>query len=158
MRRQPIEIQHPKRLAQRPGLGQRPIIIQHSRRLTQRPGRGQRPMIIRRSLEIGLELAGQWKSTPVEHARTSMRPQHPQHPRFWTNQNSERRFDLDHPEFRGVYEPAQPSIQQDSALRSRRDSFSESGLSSPAFQRSHRDSFSGSPVGHLSRNKPLADP
>ena len=59
MRRQPKEIRHPKRLAQRPGLGQRPIIIQHSRKLTQRPGRRQRPMIIRRSLEIGLEPAGQ---------------------------------------------------------------------------------------------------
>ena len=59
VRQQPIEIQHPKRLAQRPGLGQWPIIIQHSRRLTQRPGWGQRPMIIRRSLEIGLESAGQ---------------------------------------------------------------------------------------------------
>ena len=59
MRRQPIEIRHPKRLAQRPGLGQRPIIIQSFRRLAQRPGRGQRPMIIRRSLEIGLESACQ---------------------------------------------------------------------------------------------------
>ena len=59
VRRQPIEIRHPKRLAQRPGLGQRPIIIQHSKRLTQRPSRGQRPMIIRRSLDIGLESAGQ---------------------------------------------------------------------------------------------------
>ena len=59
VRQQPIEIRHSKRLAQRPGLGQRPIIIQHSRRLAQRPGLGQRPMIIRRSLEIGLESAGQ---------------------------------------------------------------------------------------------------
>ena len=50
------------------------------------------------------------------------------------------------------------SIQQDSALRSRRDSFSGSGLSSPALQRSHRDSFSGSPVGHLSGNISLTDP
>ena len=98
------------------------------------------------------------KSTPVEHPRTFLRPQHPQHPWFWTNQNSERRFDPDHPEFQGVYKPAQPSIQQDSALRSRRDSFSGSGLSSPALQWSHRDSFSGSPVGHLSGNKSFTDP
>ena len=98
------------------------------------------------------------KSTPVEHPRTFLHPQYPQHPRFWTNQNSERRFDPDHPEFRCVYKPAQPSIQQDSALRSRRDSFSRSGLSSPALQRSHRDSFSGSPVGHLSGNISLTDP
>ena len=80
----------------------------------------------------------------MEHTRTFLRPQHPQHPRFWTNQNSERRFDPDHPEFRGVHKPVQPSIQQDSAHRFRRDSFSGSGLSSPALQQSHRDSFSGS--------------
>ena len=43
------------------------------------------------------------------------------------------------------------SIQQDSTIRSRRDSFSGSGLSSPALQRSHRDSFSGLPAG-LTRN------
>ena len=103
-------------------------------------------------------ISGSMKSTRVEHPRTFLRPQHPQHPRFWTNQNSERRFDLDHPEFQGVHKPAQPSIQQDSALRSRRDSFSGSVLSSPALQRSHRDSFSGSPVGHLSGNISLTDP
>ena len=101
---------------------------------------------------------GSRRSTLVEHPRTFLRPQHPQHPRFWTNQNSERRFDPDHPEFRGVYKPVQPSIQQDYTNRSRRDSFSGSGLSSPALQRSHRDSFSGSPVGHLSGKKSLTDP
>ena len=52
-------------------------------------------------------------STPVEHPRTFLRPQHPQHPRLSANQNSGRRFDPDHPEFRGVYKLAQPSIQQD---------------------------------------------
>ena len=57
--------------------------------------------------------SGSSKSTQVEHPRTFLRPQHPQHPRFWTNQNSERQFDQDHPEFRGVYKPAQLSIQQD---------------------------------------------
>ena len=103
-------------------------------------------------------ISGSMKSTLVEHPRTFLRPQHPQHPQFWTNQNSERRFDPDHPEFRGVYKRSQPSIQQDSALRSYRDSFSGSGLSSPALQRSHRDSFSGSPVGHLNGNKSLTDP
>ena len=69
------------------------------------------------------------KSTLVEHPRTFLRPQHP---RFWTNQNSERRFDPDHPEFRGVYKPVQPSIKQDYTNRSHRDSFSGSDLSSPA--------------------------
>ena len=73
-------------------------------------------------------------------------------------QNSGRRFDLDHSESGCLFKPARSSIQQDSALRSCRDSFSGSGLSSPALQRSHRDSFSGSPVGHLSRNVSLTDP
>ena len=45
-----------------------------------------------------------------------------------------------------LYKPASSSIQQDSAFRSRRGSFSGSGLSSPALQRSHRDSFSRSPA------------
>ena len=99
--------------------------------------------------------SGSSRSTPVEHPRTFLRPQHP---RFWTNQNSERRFDPDHPEFRGVYKPAQPSIQQNSAHRLHRDSFSGSGLSSPALQRSHRDSFSGSPPGQLNIETSLTDP
>ena len=97
------------------------------------------------------------RSTAVEHPLTFLRPQHSQSPRFWTNQNSERRFDPDHPEFLGVYKPAQPSIQQDYTKRSRRDSFSGSGLSSPALQRSHRDSFSGSLVGHLNKKLSLTD-
>ena len=96
--------------------------------------------------------------TPVEHPLTFLRPQHPQHPRLTANQNSGRRFDLDHSESGRLFKPAISSIQQDSALRSRRDSFSESGLSSPDIQRSHRDSFSGSPIGHLSRNISLTEP
>ena len=91
------------------------------------------------------------------HSASRPSTQHPQHPRFWTNQNSERRFDPHHPEFRGVYKPVQPNIQQDYTNRSRRDSFSGSGLSSPALQRSHRDSFSGSPAGTLSGKKSLTD-
>ena len=85
-------------------------------------------------------LTGNWpgisrsvRSTPVEHPLTFLRPQHSQSPRFWTNQNAGRRFDPDHPEFRGVYKPAQPSIQQDYHSSIRRDSFSGSGLSSPAY-------------------------
>ena len=93
----------------------------------------------------------------MKHPLTFLRPQHSQFPRIWTNQNSERRFDLDHPEFRDVYKPAQPSIQQDSANRLRRDSFFGSGLSSPALQRSHRDSFSESPSGQLNKEISLTD-
>ena len=96
--------------------------------------------------------------TPVEHPLTFLHPQHPQHPRLTANQNSECRFDPDHPESGRLFKLARSSIQQDSALRSRRNSFSGSGLSSPALQRSHRDSFSGSPVGHLSGNISLTDP
>ena len=94
--------------------------------------------------------------TPVKHPLTFLRPQHPQHPRLAANHNSERRFDPDHPESGHLFKPAGSSIQQDSALRSRRDFFSGSGLSSPALQRSYRDSFSGSPSG-LTRNISLTD-
>ena len=97
------------------------------------------------------------RSTPVEHPLTFLCPQHSQSPRIWTNHNSERRFDPDYPEFRGVYKPAQPSIQQDSAHRLRRDSFSGSGLSSPALQLTPQNSFSGSSSGPLNKNC-LTDP
>ena len=50
-------------------------------------------------------------SAPVEHLLTFLRPQHSQSPRFSANENTERRFDPDHPEIRGVYKPAQHSIQ-----------------------------------------------
>ena len=103
-------------------------------------------------------ISGSAKSTPVEHPLTFLLPQHPQHPRIWTNHNSGHRSDPDHSEFRGVYKLVQPSIQQDYTNRSRRDSFSGSGLSSPALQLSHRDSFSGSPPGQLYRKSSLTDP
>ena len=97
------------------------------------------------------------RSTAVEHPSTFLHPQHSQSPRFRTNRNAGHRFDTDHPEFWGVYKPAQPSIQQDSTNRLRRDSFSGSGLSSPALQRSHRDSFSESPSGQLNKEISLTD-
>ena len=93
----------------------------------------------------------------MKHPLTYLRPQHSQHPRLTANHNTGRRFDPDHSDSGRLYKPARFSIQQDSALRSRRDSFSGSGLSSPALQRSHRDSFSGSPFG-LTRNISLTDP
>ena len=98
------------------------------------------------------------RSTPEEHPLTFLRSLHSQSPRIWTNHNSECRSDPDHSEFRGVYKPVQPSIQQDYTNRSRRDSFSGSGLFSPAPQRSHRDSFSGSPSGQPNKNVSLTDP
>ena len=95
---------------------------------------------------------------PVKHPLTFLRPQHPQHPRLRTNQNSERRSDPDHSESRREYKSVQPSIQQDYTTRSRRDTFSGSGLSSPALQRSHRGSFSGWPSGQPNKNVSLTDP
>ena len=74
---------------------------------------------------------------PVKHPLTSQRPQHPQPPSPAANHNSRRSHLQDHPESGWVYKPASSSIQQDSTTRSRRDSFSGSGLSSPALQRSH---------------------
>ena len=97
---------------------------------------GQRPGTSRSSM-----------SAPVEHPLTFLRPQHSQSPRFSANENAERRFDPDHPEIRGVYKLAQHSIQQDYHTSIHRDSFSGSGLSSPALQRSHRDSSLNRPLG-----------
>ena len=94
----------------------------------------------------------------MKHPLTSQRPQHPQPPSSAANHNSSHNYLQDHSESRWVYKPAQPSIQQDSTTRSRRDSFSGSGLSSPALQRSHRDSFSGSPSGQLTKKVSLTDP
>ena len=56
----------------------------------------------------------------------------------------------------GVYKPAQHSIRQDTLTSIHRDSFSGSGLFSPALQRPHRDSFSESPSGQLNE-KSLTD-
>ena len=56
---QPMKIQHPARLAQRPSLGHQPIEIQLSRDPARRPGRGGRPMRIHRFQEISLEPTGQ---------------------------------------------------------------------------------------------------
>ena len=53
------------------------------------------------------------RSALKKHPQTFQPSQHPQHPRSTTNENSERRSRLDHPEIRGVYKPAQHSIRQD---------------------------------------------
>ena len=90
---------------------------------------------------------GSAMSALVKHPLTFQHSQHPQHPRLTANHNSECRFDPDHPESGRLYKLARSSIKQDSALRSRQNSFSGSGLSSPALQRSHQDSFSGLPSG-----------
>ena len=96
------------------------------------------------------------RSTTVEHPQTFLRPQHSQFPSLRTNRNSERRSCLDHPEIQGVYKPTQHSIRQHTLTSIYRDSFSGSGLSSPALQRPHRDSFSESPSGQLNK-KSLTD-
>ena len=91
-----------------------------------------------------------------KHPQTFQPSQHPQHPWSTTNENSERRPRLDHPEIRGVYKPAQHSIRQDTLTSIHRGSFSGSDPSSPALQRLHRDSFSESPSGQLNE-KSLTD-
>ena len=90
----------------------------------------------------------------VKHPQTFQYPQHPQHPRSAANQNAERRSRLDHPEIRGVYKPAQHSIRQDTQANRHRDTFSGSGLSSPALQQPTHKSFSGSPAGPLHLTDP----
>ena len=94
----------------------------------------------------------------VKHPLTFLRPQHPQHPRLTANHKSGRQFDPERSERGRLFKPARSIIQQDSVTRSRRDSFSGSGLSSPALQRSHRDSFSGSPAVPLNESISLTDP
>ena len=89
------------------------------------------------------------RSTLKKHPQTFQPSQHPQHPRSTTNENSERRSRLDHPEIRGVYKPAQHSISQDTLTSIHRVSFSGSDLSSPALQQLHRGSFSESLSGQL---------
>ena len=153
------------RVGERRGrLGQQPIIILLPRRLEGRDSVSQQPIRIRHLREAGRETqpgsttnhnsppreagnqpgisrsTGSEMRTPVEHPLTFLRPQHPQHPRLTANQNSGRRFDPDHSESGRLFKPARYSILQDSTFRS------------------HRDSFSGSPVGHLSRNISLTDP
>ena len=91
------------------------------------------------------------RSASVKHPQTFQPSQHPQHPRSTANRNSERRSRLDHPEIRVLYKPAQHSIRQDTLSSIHRDSFSGSGLSSPAPQQPHRDSFSESPSGQLNK-------
>ena len=96
------------------------------------------------------------RSALKKHPQTLQPSQHPQHPRSTTNENTERRPRLDHPEIRGIYKPAQHNIRQDTLTSIYRDSFSGSGLSSPALQRPHQESFSESPSGQLNE-KSLTD-
>ena len=94
------------------------------------------------------------KSASVKHPQTFQHSQHPQHPKSTANENRELRFRLDHPEIQGVYKPAQHSIRQDTQANRHRDTFSGSGLSSPAVQQPTHKSFSGSPAGPVSLTDP----
>ena len=95
-------------------------------------------------------------SALMKHPKTFQPSQHSQHPRSTTNENAEHRLRLDHPEIWGVYKLAQHSIRQDTLTSIHRDSFSGSGLSSPALQRPHREPLSESPSGQLDK-KSLTD-
>ena len=94
------------------------------------------------------------KSALVKHPQTFQHTQHPQHPRLTANGNAKCRSRLDHPEIRGVYKPAQHSIRQDTLTSRHRDTFSGSGLSSPALQQPTHKSFSGSPAGPVQLTDP----
>ena len=85
----------------------------------------------------------------MKHPQTFQYSQQPQHPKSTANRNSESRSRLDHPEIRGVYKPAQHSLNQDSPASRLRDSFSGFCLSSPALQQPTHKPFSGSPSGAL---------
>ena len=71
------------------------------------------------------------RSALVKHPQTFQYSQHPQHPRSTANRNLERQSRLDHPEIQGgggyINRPS-------TASGIHRDSFSGSGLSSPALQ------------------------
>ena len=128
-----------------------------------RPRRRQEKHHIHHSSQTGSQPGtsrppGSAMSTPAKHPLTSQRPQHPQPPGPAANYNSGRAHLQDHPESGCLYKPASSSIQQDSTTRSRWDTFSGSGLSSPALQQSHRDSFSGSPSEQTNKKAHLTDP
>ena len=72
-----------------------------------------------------------------------------QHPVPAANQNRDCLFFLDHPEIRGVYQPAQVDPREDSTANHQRDNFSGFGLSSPALQQPPTKPFSGSPSRHF---------
>ena len=94
------------------------------------------------------------RSALMKHPQTFQYSQHPQNPRSTANRNSERRSRLDHREIRGLYKPAQHSIRQDTLTSHHRDTFSGSGLSSPALQQPTHKSFSGSPAGPVQLSDP----
>ena len=89
------------------------------------------------------------RSALMKLPQTFQYSQHPQHPRSTANRNLERRSRLDHPEIRGVYKPAQHSVEQDSPASRLRDTFSGFVLSSPALQQPTHKPFSGLPSGAL---------
>ena len=65
-----------------------------------------------------------------------------------TNENSGISSRLDHPEFSGLYKPAQADPRQDSSATHSRVNSSGFGLSSPALQQPCTKPFSGLPSRH----------
>ena len=87
--------------------------------------------------------------TSVEHLQSFHSSRLPQPPIPATNENSGRSFHLDHPEFSGLYKPAQADPSQDSTATHSRVNSSGFGLSSPSLLQPCTKPFSGLPSGHL---------
>ena len=84
-------------------------------------------------------------STPVEHLHSFHSSRVSQPPIPATNENSGTSFCLDHPEFSGLYKPAQTDPRQDLTATLTRDNISGFGLSSTALQQPFTKPFSGPP-------------
>ena len=89
------------------------------------------------------------RSTPVEHLHSFHSSRLSQPPIPATNENSGISSRLDHPEFSGLYKPAQADPRQDSTATHSRVNSSGFGLSSPALQQPCTKPFSGLPSRRL---------
>ena len=85
------------------------------------------------------------RSTPVEHLHSFHSSRLSQPPIPATNENSGNPFRLDHPEFSGLYKPAQADPSQDSTATHSRVNSSGFGLSSPSLLQPCTKPFSGLP-------------
>ena len=85
------------------------------------------------------------RSTPVEHLHSFHSSHLSQPPIPATNENSGISSRLDHPEFSGLYKPAQADPSQDSTATHSRVNSSGFGLSSPSLQQPCTKPFSGLP-------------
>ena len=85
------------------------------------------------------------KNTPVEHPHSFTSSLLTQPPISAANQNAGISSRRDHPEFWGLYKPAQSDPRQDLTATHSRDNISGFGLSSPALKQPSTKPFSGLP-------------